>query len=819
MASVADCIEKLAGAGQISRKIADEALEMFKRSRGKYSAEMGPASADAAAALEAAKALSNKAKEQQIAIASDVKAWRQIETRIADDPRGPNAAIAGMLTKDTRIGDNKLNALRKEQPDHPIFTGGNADYRAQTLRDQFYSMMGPMMEKLKPGFFASADVLRSTRNFVHELFGVSTGDQVAQTVARTWNEVTKYGMDRGRAAGKIFEAREDWRLPQPWQSSRVAQFSEDQFVKDFRDAMGAGGLKLWDNDTDAYATADRYDYVLRRAYNDIKSEGGNSTPFSKEARTFEFQPGKAGADQWMRLQAKYGVGNEIMSMVDQHLDHMARAIALHETFGAHPDALFAAAMRKVKEGEGSTLPKGARWLESERALRLTYDVISGKGHPVANETAARLMSGMRNLVGAASLRNLPITIVPSDAAMTFMASHHLGMSGFDVLGHVFDGTTTKETARHLQIAAHSYMDYIADTVRRYEDQINWSGLARKVPRAVVKATGADLWTRNGRLGWQVSMLHQIADFAGKKFDDLDPAFRENFLKAYGFTPADWDKIRAADPFVASNGAKYVDPTKIEKPLSERLLMAVKEQGSYAFHQPDARTEAIIRQGAVRGTVAGEFWLSAGQYKQFALERMTTHLMRILVDGPIENRVARGLAFTALSMAAGAVSLQAAAVLRGENPLNMADPKFWVESFAKGGAGGVYGDLLAQAIRGGRTGPEYAAQMLGPVPGLAGDITSLVTAPAKAALEEPGKRTKPNEAFNAGRRWTPNTWYTKLAVDRLLWDKLQVALDPDYRQSFRRSEQRLSHEGRSFWWDRGETAPQAAPDLSTAITHH
>jgi hypothetical protein len=289
--------------------------------------------------------------------------------------------------------------------------------------------------------------------------------------------------------------------------------------------------------------------------------------------------------------------------------------------------------------------------------------------------------------------------------------------------------------------------------------------------------------------------------------------------AYGFTPADWDKIRAADVFEAGNGAKYLDPSKIDQPLSERLLMAIKEQGSYAFHQPDARTEAIMTQGVTRGTLAGEAWLSMGQYKQFAMERMTTHILRVLVDGPIENRVMRGLAFTMLSMGAGAVSLQAAAVLRGEDPIPMTHPKFWVEAFAKGGAGGVYGDILAQVLRGGRSGAEYAAQMAGPIPGLIGDVATLATAPAKALLEEPEKQTKTSAMTAIGKRWTPNTWYTKLAVDRLLWDKMQVLLDPDYRKSFRRAEQRLKNDGgRGYWFGPGQPAPQRGPDLGSILGH-
>src|ERR1041385_9453456 len=128
----------------------------------------------------------------------------------------------------------------------------------------------------------------------------------------------------------------------------------------------------------------------------------------------------------------------------------------------------------------------------------------------------------------------------------------------------------------------------------------------------------------------------------------------------------------------------------------------------------------------------------GQYKQFTMERMTTHLMRIFTDGPVENRVARGLAFTALSMAAGAVSLQAAAVVARKDPLDMLSPKFWTEAFARGGAGGIYGDVLGAAIHGDRGASSMVGQMAGPIPGMAGGIFFGPPPPLPAA---PGRARK------------------------------------------------------------------------------
>lgn len=808
MASVVECIAKLELAGTITRAVGDEAREFFRRSKAEWSRETGPASADAAAALETAKKLRDKAAENQIAIAADVKRWQTIEKRIVDDPRGRNAALAGALTKDALIGDNRLNALRKAEPDHPIFSDGNADYRGAVIKDKLFAMLGVEMEKFKARLFKGKDeALLGARNFISERFGVDTGDATAKAVSDGFAKVIEYGADRAKAAGKVFTELEDWRVFQHWTPDRVNRVDEATYVKDHLAEIANGGLKLFDKETNRYATAARYEDMLKKAYSDIRTEGGRDAPFSKQGRTFEFQPGQGGADSWLRLQAKYGVGNEVMAAVANHIDHMARSIALHETFGAHPDAVFAAAMRLVKD-DPSVPVKGFGFMTSENTLKNTYNQISGRGSPVANETFARVMSGARDLVGMASLRNLPITIIPGDAAMTMLSQSFQGMSGFNVLGHVFDGSMTREVAQHLQIASHGYMDYINNFMRKYEDQINVSGLVRKASRAVVKATGADLWTTNGRLGFQVSQLNQIAGMRGQAFDKLDPAFRDNFLRSYGFTAADWDKIRSADPFEASNGAQYIDTTKLEGPLSERLLAAIKERGSFAFHQPDARTQAIMGGGAVRGTLAGEVWRSMGQYKQFTMERMTTHLMRVLVDGPVENRIMRGLAFTTLSMAAGAVSLQAGAVVGGKTPLDMASPKFWAEAFARGGAGGIYGDILTAALHGDRGGLNMAAQMAGPIPGFLGDAAGLAINPARREFDESGrsKATFGGDVTAFGRRWSPQTWYTKLAVDRLLWDKLQILVDPNYRQSFRRSEQRLQKQGSQFWWQPGQGAP-------------
>ncbi len=806
MATVMECIEKMVAAKQISRAIADEAIETFKRSKAEYSYARGPASADAAAAQVVAKSMSDKAAEKQISIAASVKTWRALEARTDIAGKNINESVMATLTKTARGDDVR---------------GENIDYKGKAVKDWLFGMLGPEIEKFKPGFFANQKLITSAENFIKERFGIDTGDTLAKAVSNGFQKVIDEGSARAKAAGKIFSELEDWRLPQHWSPSRVAQFSQDEYVRDHLNEIATGGLKLFDKETNRYATAPQYSEMLKKAWSDIKTQGGDDGPFSKNMRTFEFQPGAEGAASWLKLQGKYGIGNEIIGAVDQHVNNMARTIAMHEIYGPNPDATFKALMRKVNEGPGSSLVRGTRWLDSPRALQLTYDNLAGRGHPIANEFWARFWSGAREVVGVASLRNLPITIIPGDTAMSFLSANFNGMSGLDILSHVFDGKMTREVAQHLQVSAGGYGDFINNNVRKYEDQLNVSGMVRKVSRQIVKATGADWWTTNGRLGAQISYLHMLQGESGKAFADIDPALRDNFLARYGFTSDEWNRMRGQQPWIARNGAKYMDVTEMERPLSERLMAAIKEQSAFAFHQPDARTQAIMRGGAQAGSVGGELQLMLGQYKQFTMERMTTHLMRVLTDGPIENRVARGLAFTALSMAAGAVSLQAAAVVGGKDPMDMKSPKFWTEAFARGGAGGIYGDILGAALHGDRGAASMVGQMAGPIPGMAGDIFSAATSPLRQVLDESGKPTKSTfakEALQGIQRHSPSTWYTKTAVDRLFWDKLQVLVDPNYRQSFRRAEQNAKKKNQGFWWGPGSSAPTRAPDLTTAVSH-
>lgn len=51
------------------------------------------------------------------------------------------------------------------------------------------------------------------------------------------------------------------------------------------------------------------------------------------------------------------------------------------------------------------------------------------------------------------------------------------------------------------------------------------------------------------------------------------------------------------------------------------------------------------------------------------------------------------------------------------------------------------------------------------------------------------------------------WYARLALDRLMWERLQLLVDPDAEGVFRHMEERARREtGQNFWWRPGQLRP-------------
>lgn len=798
--SIADCIGKLVKVGSISKEIGDEALGLYERSRGEYGRTMGPAQADAAAALATARSIEAGAKKLRNDVAKQSLAWTTVERRVLEHKQGPAAGLMSILTRDIW-----------EQG------GENVATKSEVVWAQLSHKFEAGMSAYSPGLFGqSAQQLAGARNMVREVFGVDTGDTVAKAAAAGWKAATKEAVDRVTAAGRSLPVNEDWRLPQLWDSLRVRRFTRDEFKRDFRAEVDRGALVLWDRDTGKPAAAERTDFILDRAYRDITVGDSSSTAFSPEQRTFQFTDGAEGAEAWLRLSDKFGSGQNVIGMLTGHLNRMATDITLAEVVGPNHGAIVRAALKHVGEQEAglSTLQRlnPVRMLESASVARRTYDVLTGRANAVDGPLMAGIFGGLRSINVAAKLGGAVISAVPGDSVTAGLAASYNGMNPGRILAGTLreisrGGEESQALAARLQLTAHAAMDF-AHGFSRFTDEVAGPQMLRAVANVVIRAQGLAAWTDMMKRVFSMEFTGHLADHAAHSLDELAPINRPlaNFLERHQISAQEWDTIRGTKPLVV-DGATFLDTEAIaDRGLAEKLLGAIIEERAFAVLEPDARIRAIMTGGTTAGTFAGEMVRSATLFKSFSVTMIATHMMRIATQGPIESRIWNGAAFVLFNLFAGAAAIQAKSILAGKEPEPMGTATFWARSGLQSGSLGVYGDLINASSS--RTGRSFISDLAGPAIGAAEDVARLSSQQLRRLMEG-ADTTFGAEAVRTARRYDPGTWYTRLAVDRLLFDQLQTLVDPDYRGSLRRQERAAERDfGQSYWWSPGQALPGA-----------
>lgn len=808
--SVLKCVTNLVQTGKITKALGDEALALYERSKGEFSKNMGPAEAEAAAALATARAMESGAKRLKNDVAKQAIAFANFERTMLEHPDGPIAGVMDQLTQSLRSrGTRNVDSVRED------------------VWNQMAAKFGDLMEKYSPGLLgATRGQIDSAKNIIREVFGVTTGDGTAASAAKAFGEVRVYGEDRARSAGKNFEPNENWRVPQPWNSTQVRKVPEAEFVRDFKQALDEGGIaRLWDTRNNVPATAADTDFILKRAYADITGSGGGVGTFSPTQRTFEFADGSAGAEAWLRLQGKYGVGDNVMGLLTGHMQKMASEIAMAEVIGPNHRAIISAVMPRIKAAESqlSTAQRlnPVRMLESAKMVEKTYAVQNGQANVVEGPLMAGILGGLRSISTAAQLKGAVLSAVPGDSVTSFLAANYNGIPASRLLAGVIrelsqGGAESKNLLSRMHLTAHAAMDF-NHGYRFFQDQVAGPAQLRFMATTVIRAQGLQAWTEMMKRVFSMEFMGHLADHANLPYARLREVNEPlaNFLDRYGITPAEWDTVRSA-PLLETNGTRFLDTAAItDQRLGEKVRTGIIQERRFAVLEPDSRTRAITTGGQAQGTFLGEMNRNIAMFKSFSMSMAATHIMRISSQETWGEMAKLGIPFMLLHFMAGAAAIQAKNLVYGKDPEAMDTSKFWLKSLAAGGGLGVYGDMVNSAFT--KSGRSWQAEVSGPIGGVVEDAFKLSSSQVRKLYE--GKDTNfATELTRVGRRYTPGTFYTKLAVDRLLWDNLQEMADPDYRGSFRRMEEQLRKEtGQQFWWSPGDNAPERAPNLGAVRT--
>lgn len=815
--SIANCLTRLVEAKRISQKQADDALALHEGIQRRLYPEMGPASAEAASALEAARVMAQAAQERKLQAAKQAIRQTEIAERMEKHPKGKTAGLMSALVRDNwEAGSQMGDAI-------------NIESHAEGVTKRLLKMVDGAFEPYRSTMAGFRQDTETIWNVVDEIYGVDTGDINAKAAAKGFTDATKYAVDRVKKGGKPLSVLEDWRLPQMWDAKQVKKGGERAFLDDLWKEYEAGNLRVIDKAGQGDAPKGAVPGIIQNAFKDItigKGQGSGAGGFSNQLRVFRFE----NPETYKRLMKKYGVGDGgLFNTMMGHIQGMGKEIAFVEVLGPNYEITFPKLLGLAQEDDAARantkLKAFSRSLtmNSPKAVQRTFDALSGRLGVAQSEFIAGIGGGIRNLQTASRLGSAAIAALPGDSVTTMLASNYNAIPATNVLARLMRDLTTnrdgaEELAKQLNLTAATVLDTAIGT-KRFDDEIIGQGITGRAADAVMRLSGINGWTEGLKRAFSMEFMGLIARQADLKHGDLDPMFR-GFLDRYGFTPDDWDRLRAA-PQVEAEGSRYFDVNAVDdERLADRLMSAVIDERHFAVVEPDSRIRGAMAAGLQRGTIIGEAVRSATQFKSFPMTFMMTHMMRSMTQGDMGNRAYRTSQLFLLTTIAGAALVQMQSIIAGRDPNDMSDPRFWGEAALRGGGLGMVGDLVYSTTT--RGGEGITDLLKGPGPtaaiDLIGDLGQEGYYRMRRLMGVKEDRSPPLSGKDLAQHikaWTPGSslWYSKLATDRLVFDNIQSMIDPDYRSSFARYERRMKKDfGQTFWWGPGDSAPERGPRL-------
>ncbi len=353
-------------------------------------------------------------------------------------------------------------------------------------------------------------------------------------------------------------------------------------------------------------------------------------------------------------------------------------------------------------------------------------------------------------------------------------------------------------------------------------------LTSKLSSGVMNASGAEyMWDNRRRALGSV-----LQSYLGKwtreveNFSDINEA-DHGMLARKGITETDWQVWKKAD--LEDWGMKHGvltpqsvraipdealaglgDPETLRRNAATALLGHVLEEVGMGVMDTGARQRAGGMFAGKQGTVAGELLRSAMLFKSFSLSMMSKHWARaasLESNYATANYAARVLVGGTIM---GALATQLRNISSGKDPANVAEPRFWGESFLRGGGLGFYGDFLYGELTSHDT--TLIPALEGPMASETETLWNITGAAAfRAARGERVDEGAKVLRFIRGNTPFLNMWYTQAAVDHLIWNQMQEAASPGYLE--RMQAKAYADRGTTYWWEPGEHMPSNGPDFA------
>ncbi len=521
---------------------------------------------------------------------------------------------------------------------------------------------------------------------------------------------------------------------------------------------------------------------------------GNLAKRMSQERVLHFNS----ADDWSSYNEQFGMGN-LREAVMRGLRQSAGNTALMRVLGPNPEVTYKRLVDALRRDvRASSDIKAMTNFETATAeagwLSRRMDEVSGKANIAVNALWARRSANIRAVQSMAKLGGAVLSSM-NDVATYASELSYQGrgfLSGIsEALGAITRGRATGERREILSSLGVFFDSLTAEITRTGSLDESMGGMTSRALQTFFKWNGLNWWTETLRGSAALSMSHNLALNAGKRFGDLMPEL-QRALTLFDITAKDWDLMRSTGMRFDESGVPFMVADDLAPKQADKLRRYIVDRAQTAVLEPDTDARAMLRQGTRPGTINGELLRFIAQFKGYGVGFARQVLGREIYgraggtgfDGPIYGVSRLIVASTVFGYAA----MTTKDMLKGKSPRDPHDPKTYLKAFTQGGGAGIYGDFIFGEFN--RMGQSPTESLAGPTVGTAADMVKLWS-----------KGVRGDADFGDGLRLlqqnTPflNLFYARPLLDYLILYDMQEMIAPG---TLRRMEQRAQQQnGQTF----------------------
>jgi len=517
----------------------------------------------------------------------------------------------------------------------------------------------------------------------------------------------------------------------------------------------------------------------------------------------------ADSQKWYDYNQKYGRGSLKESYMAD-LQNSLRAISLMDILGTNPEAMVdklrkraIAEFRGTDEGN-----KKVSRLKREKISDFKFESmlaeITGDINVGTHTNLARFTHAYTSVQSLAKLGASWIAAFTDPAYIastriyqgrTMLESWHDSFKSFYV------GVADKDVKEVSSYFGVGLDTKIGDITSRFDINDDIPGRMSKLMNIFFKINLLGPWTEAGKRGVTNMIANDLGNNATIKFAEL-PEDLQRILRIYGIENQEWEDVRKG--LKNYKGKNYIFPGEVpNENLRERVFALMTNEANYAVPTPTARERAILRGGYGADRPVGAGIRALTQFKAFGVVGLTKAGGRQMYGyGAATKReqLQKGFAANAglANLIAGLTilgyfSMQAKELAKGREPRPF-NAQTVIAAALQGGALGIYGDFLFGEAN--RFGGGVLDTLAGPGITTATDLVDLLLKSRDILFT--GEGDARGDLIRLIKSNTPfaNLFYTKQALDYMIWYQLQEMMNPGY---LARMEARVKRENDADYW--------------------